>query len=629
MVNGGVTSPAQTFALDLKANAALQNLYHSAPYNYTGTPPVAIEASPALGANGWLYVATRNFGDVKHNDTHFEVLVAIDPSGPTVKWIGQMNHSEDDADLGAIAAPVLDRAGFVYGTVFANDIEQFDALTGARYRFWTGGNLGGELIGKLCQTPSLTEDGLLLVAQSGTDLSGNAFPNVANIVALPTAGPLGANGSELWQIFADTADGLVPNFYGSPAVGASGKIYLADDLGRVLRIAGNTPLMESPWPTLAGGNARNGHPAAYVWQITELYGAYDIGGGPTPYINIASIDAAGRTLGNCYGTFASGASLGYVGTYWNPLSPQFATYNGSSGGYYSQNTTCEAGNSLGDIVGGSTTGGNALVWLTAGLPGTSVPYVTLPKVSGTTAYATAITEDRNVIGYTTSGSTVKVAQWYKNGTAWQRTDISGPAGNQAYAFACSISGMIVGKAKFETDTGAPFRAFRTEVAPTEIKTSHDLGTLADTSGQPDNTRSSEAWDVREDYGIVGRSQNGDGVWRAFYIPINGVITTASALPGLIAGTGGTWGSRADSLNRSGTLVGTAPTTSGGSYVSRAVQWTPNGSGGFAITDLNTVLPANSGWVVTSAIGINDNGFIIGWGTHNGNIRPYLLSPNRN
>src|SRR3954471_13128281 len=36
-----------------------------------------------------------------------------------------------------------------------------------------------------------------------------------------------------------------------------------------------------------------------------------------------------------------------------------------------------------------------------------------------------------------------------------------------------------------------------------------------------------------------------------------------------------------------------------------------------MTDLNTLLPANSGWVLTATSGINDSQQIVGWGTHNG------------
>ena len=74
-------------------------------------------------------------------------------------------------------------------------------------------------------------------------------------------------------------------------------------------------------------------------------------------------------------------------------------------------------------------------------------------------------------------------------------------------------------------------------------------------------------------------------------------------------------------------MGTAQTNnpSGGGLVSRAVEWDLSGG----VTDLNALLPANSGWVLTSAQGVNDSGFIVGFGTKSGVTKPYLLFPKRN
>lgn len=45
-------------------------------------------------------------------------------------------------------------------------------------------------------------------------------------------------------------------------------------------------------------------------------------------------------------------------------------------------------------------------------------------------------------------------------------------------------------------------------------------------------------------------------------------------------------------------------------------------------DLNTLLPANSGWHLVDATGINDDGQIIGWGNYNnGNGEEFLLNLN--
>jgi hypothetical protein len=43
-------------------------------------------------------------------------------------------------------------------------------------------------------------------------------------------------------------------------------------------------------------------------------------------------------------------------------------------------------------------------------------------------------------------------------------------------------------------------------------------------------------------------------------------------------------------------------------------------------DLNTLLPPGSGWVLEAATGINDQGQIVGFGTHDGQSRTFLLNP---
>jgi probable HAF family extracellular repeat protein len=43
-------------------------------------------------------------------------------------------------------------------------------------------------------------------------------------------------------------------------------------------------------------------------------------------------------------------------------------------------------------------------------------------------------------------------------------------------------------------------------------------------------------------------------------------------------------------------------------------------------NLQTQIPANSGWVLQQAVGINDQGQINGFGLHNGKIRAFLLTP---
>ncbi len=44
-------------------------------------------------------------------------------------------------------------------------------------------------------------------------------------------------------------------------------------------------------------------------------------------------------------------------------------------------------------------------------------------------------------------------------------------------------------------------------------------------------------------------------------------------------------------------------------------------------DLNTLIPAGSGWQLTQVKAINDSGWIIGTGTLNGVERAFVLKPN--
>lgn len=78
------------------------------------------------------------------------------------------------------------------------------------------------------------------------------------------------------------------------------------------------------------------------------------------------------------------------------------------------------------------------------------------------------------------------------------------------------------------------------------------------------------------------------------------------------------------INAAGQVVGTADDSgcvSCGS--SRPFLWESGASG---LVDLNTLIPADSGWTLGEANGINDLGQIVGSGRHGGQPRAYLLTP---
>lgn len=78
------------------------------------------------------------------------------------------------------------------------------------------------------------------------------------------------------------------------------------------------------------------------------------------------------------------------------------------------------------------------------------------------------------------------------------------------------------------------------------------------------------------------------------------------------------------INDAGAVVGEAAAAGGATSAgSRAFLYVAGGR----LTDLNRQIPANSGWVLNTAFGINNRGQIVGVGTVNGVQRAFLLTPN--
>ena len=80
-------------------------------------------------------------------------------------------------------------------------------------------------------------------------------------------------------------------------------------------------------------------------------------------------------------------------------------------------------------------------------------------------------------------------------------------------------------------------------------------------------------------------------------------------------------SKAAAINNRGQIVGNAYSQSGRMTDEAALLW-QNGH----VYELVTLLPLHSGWKLQNAVGINNPGWIIGNGIHNGIRRAFLLTP---
>src|SRR5262249_1817571 len=134
----------------------------------------------------------------------------------------------------------------------------------------------------------------------------------------------------------------------------------------------------------------------------------------------------------------------------------------------------------------------------------------------------------------------------------------------------------------------------------------DLGTF----GGP----SSGATDINDSGQVAGFADTATGLSHAFlWTPVTPNGTSGSMID---LGTLGGSSSTVNAINNAGQVVGQADTPTGSSpFVwQRAVMY-----------DLNTLIPASSGWVLTSAGDINNQGQIVGSGVHNGQSSGFLLT----
>jgi probable HAF family extracellular repeat protein len=82
------------------------------------------------------------------------------------------------------------------------------------------------------------------------------------------------------------------------------------------------------------------------------------------------------------------------------------------------------------------------------------------------------------------------------------------------------------------------------------------------------------------------------------------------------------------INNSAVVAGAAESSTGGRYpdgaLYHAVLWQPGTNGSYAVSDLNSLIPTGTGWVLSSADAINDRGQIVVEATQNGSTYYALL-----
>ena len=176
-------------------------------------------------------------------------------------------------------------------------------------------------------------------------------------------------------------------------------------------------------------------------------------------------------------------------------------------------------------------------------------------------------------------------------------------GQSCNAYDVNNSGRVVGSLKVVIDTECFYGESCNDIT---VQRSHlwengkitDLGTIGDAQN------SSYAFAINDLGQIVGEANLHAVLWK------NGMITDLGTLGGR--------DSIALDINNLGQVVGRAATNS----VNHAFLWDSTNK----MQDLNSLISANSGWLLSEARAINEAGQIVGSGIINGQQHGFLLIP---
>lgn len=175
-----------------------------------------------------------------------------------------------------------------------------------------------------------------------------------------------------------------------------------------------------------------------------------------------------------------------------------------------------------------------------------------------------------------------------------------PGHEQSYASAINNAGRVAGISR-KSGTPSDSRAFLFD------GTMHDLGPATNANDMND------AGQV-----VGGRVVSGASNWTGYRCDTasgSPQFVDLGTLPGFVS-------SEAMGINNNGDIVGHSVSNWGSGQQIRAFLYPAGGQ----MQDLNTLIPANSGWELTWALAINDKGQIAGTGTYNGRRYAYLLTP---
>ncbi len=296
--------------------------------------------------------------------------------------------------------------------------------------------------------------------------------------------------------------------------------------------------------------------------------------------SIQSLGTVGAGNAVVTGINSSGVAVGFTtDSEGNSIAATFNGQTNSLAGIGQANGI----NSAGTVIGTSYSGNSPLVTEWSNGQATNL---------GISGYGTSINDAGQVAGgmLTTNGQ-LHAFVW-SNGSLLDLGALAGTAWSSAYGI--NSSGQAVGTSM----AGSTYSAF--------VATGSSVSNVAGSLGGA----SSYGMAINNNGVVVGSAQNAQGYLNAFESTGQGMVNL---------GTLGGSQSYAYGINDAGTVVGYSFLV--GNTTTHAFAYL-----GGVLIDLNTLLPASSGWTIDAAYGINDSGDIAGLGTFDNQLYAVELLP---
>lgn len=237
----------------------------------------------------------------------------------------------------------------------------------------------------------------------------------------------------------------------------------------------------------------------------------------------------------------------------------------------------------------------------------------LGALGGSNSAAWMINMRGDIVGWalTTNGS--QHAFFMTNFAAGDMMDLGTSGGTNSAAYCINSNRMVVGGAMMSNGVMEPIMSTNALFGSSSMM-AMGMGSMGASGGQ--------SWYVNDMGDTAGQAMMSGGNFHAFVSSGGGMMGQTVVDLGTLGGTN----SAAYCLNNAGTAVGMAQLAAGMPHAFMVTN-ALGGMGGMArMTDLNNLIPTNSGWELMVARGVNAADQIVGWGMRAGHTNAFLLTP---